>query len=237
MSNISLRGWARSSAGPTLTPESWEATERCSATTPTSPSPRSSGDVSSRCSSRPQMRWACPGTSVFAAAFASTWSGGAASRWRSRSPARTSARKSPCHAGVGNNSCELHATNHRLLARMTTFVLVPGAGGVAWYWHQVVRLLQAASHDAIAVDLPGDDEGAGLSTYADRVIKAIDGRTDVALVVQSLGGFTAPLVCARVRLRMLVFVNAMIPVSGERAGAWWGSTGLTAARTGGASPG
>jgi pimeloyl-ACP methyl ester carboxylesterase len=35
-------------------------------------------------------------------------------------------------------------------------VLVPGAGGVAWYWHRVIPLLRAAGHDALAVDLPGD---------------------------------------------------------------------------------
>src|SRR5215510_3918961 len=98
---------------------------------------------------------------------------------------------------------------------MTTFVLVPGAGGVAWYWHRVAPLLQATGYDAIAVDLPGDDQRAGLATYANRVVKAIRGRTDIAVVVQSLGGFTAPLVCARVPIRMLVFVNAMIPVPGE----------------------
>jgi pimeloyl-ACP methyl ester carboxylesterase len=40
---------------------------------------------------------------------------------------------------------------------MATFVLVPGAGGVAWYWHRVVPILSEARHDAIAVDLPGDD--------------------------------------------------------------------------------
>jgi pimeloyl-ACP methyl ester carboxylesterase len=114
---------------------------------------------------------------------------------------------------------------------MTTFVLIPGAGGVAWYWHRVVPLLEAAGHDAIAVELPGDDERAGLAVYADRVVDAIGGRDDVILVAQSLGGFTAPLVCARVPVRMLVFVNAMIPVPGETAGAWWGRTGSEAART------
>src|SRR5262245_30289874 len=114
---------------------------------------------------------------------------------------------------------------------MPTFILIPGAGGVAWYWHRVVPLLQTAGHDAIAVDLPGDDERAGLSTYADRVVNAIHGRTDVALVAQSLGGFTAPLVCARARLRMLVLVNAMIPMPGESAGDWWENTGSIAART------
>jgi len=35
------------------------------------------------------------------------------------------------------------------------FVLIPGAGGAAWYWHRVVPLLQEAGHEAIAVDLPG----------------------------------------------------------------------------------
>jgi pimeloyl-ACP methyl ester carboxylesterase len=113
---------------------------------------------------------------------------------------------------------------------MATFVLVPGAGGVAWYWHRVVPLLEEAEHDAIAVDLPGDDEHAGLSAYADLAVEAI-GTRPVVLVAQSLGGFTAALVCARVRVRMLVFVNAMIPVPGETAGEWWDNTGSIAART------
>ena len=38
---------------------------------------------------------------------------------------------------------------------MASFVLVPGAGGMAWYWHRVVPLIRAAGHQAIAVDLPG----------------------------------------------------------------------------------
>jgi pimeloyl-ACP methyl ester carboxylesterase len=113
---------------------------------------------------------------------------------------------------------------------VSTFVLIPGAGGVAWYWHRVVPLLRAAGHDAVAVDLPGDDETAGLSVYADRVVEAIGTRTDVVLVAQSLGGFTAPLVCARIPVPRLVLVNAMIPVPGETAGAWWDNTGATAAR-------
>jgi pimeloyl-ACP methyl ester carboxylesterase len=112
---------------------------------------------------------------------------------------------------------------------MADFVFVPGAGGVAWYWHRVVPLVEEAGHEAIAVDLPGDDEQAGLSAYADRVLEAI-GRRQAILVAQSLGGFTAPLVCARARVRMLVFVNAMIPVPGETAGEWWDNTQAIAAR-------
>ena len=110
------------------------------------------------------------------------------------------------------------------------FVLVPGAGGMAWYWHRVVPLIRVAGHDAIAVDLPGDDRRAGLAAYADIVIRAIAEQTDIILVAQSLAGFTAPLVCERASLRMIVLVNAMIPKPGETVGAWWGATGAAEAR-------
>jgi pimeloyl-ACP methyl ester carboxylesterase len=113
---------------------------------------------------------------------------------------------------------------------MSTFVLIPGAGGAAWYWHRVIPLLQQAGHDAIAVDLPGDDEQAGLPEYTDLVVSAIGGRDDVVLVGQSLGGFTATPVAAKVPLRALVLVNAMIPAPGETLGAWWDNTGWAEAR-------
>src|SRR5690348_13513247 len=112
----------------------------------------------------------------------------------------------------------------------TCFVLIPGAGGMAWYWHRVVPLLEQAHHEAIAVDLPAEDKSAGLDTYAKIVVRALGKRKDVILVAQSLGGFTAPLVCARATVRMLVLVNAMIPRPGETAGAWWENTGAVRAR-------
>jgi pimeloyl-ACP methyl ester carboxylesterase len=114
---------------------------------------------------------------------------------------------------------------------MASFVLIPGAGGMAWYWHRVLPLLDRANHEAIAVDLPGEDALAGLDAYADLVVRAIGARTDVVLVAQSLGGFTAPLVCARAPVRKLVFVNAMIPRPGETAGEWFVNTGAARART------
>jgi pimeloyl-ACP methyl ester carboxylesterase len=121
---------------------------------------------------------------------------------------------------------------------MSVFVLVPGAGGAAWYWHRVVPELRARGHEAVAVDLPGADESAGLPEYADAVAEAIGGRQDVVLVAQSMGGFTAPVVCARIPVRLLVLVNAMIPLPGETPGAWWDNTGweparIAAARAGG----
>ncbi|HKU29983.1 MAG TPA: alpha/beta hydrolase [Arthrobacter sp.] len=113
---------------------------------------------------------------------------------------------------------------------MSAFVLIPGAGGTAWYWSRVVPLLREAGHDVVAVDLPGDDENAGLPEYAGLVETAIDRRDGVVLVAQSLGGFTAAMVSARVRLGELVFVNAMIPAPGGTPGSWWQETGWEQAR-------
>jgi pimeloyl-ACP methyl ester carboxylesterase len=121
--------------------------------------------------------------------------------------------------------------------RGASFVLIPGAGGMAWYWHRVAPLLEHAHHEAIAIDLPGDNVSAGLADYADIVVRAIGARSNVILVAQSLGGFTAPLVCARVDVRMLVFVNAMIPQPDETAGAWWENTGAVEARVAAARAG
>jgi pimeloyl-ACP methyl ester carboxylesterase len=113
---------------------------------------------------------------------------------------------------------------------MSSFVLVPGAGGSAWYWHRVAPLLEAAGHEAVAVDLPGDDPEAGLDAYAEIVLRAAGERRDIVLVAQSLGGFTAARVATRLSLRALVLVNAMIPLPDETPGAWWGSTGSEQAR-------
>jgi pimeloyl-ACP methyl ester carboxylesterase len=117
---------------------------------------------------------------------------------------------------------------------MTTYVLIPGAGGAGWYWSRVAPILERAGHTAVAVDLPADDDKAGLAEYTDLVLDAIDEHADrpgdVALVAQSLGGFTAPMVCAAAPVRSLTFVNAMIPVPHETPGDWWEHTGAPAAR-------
>ena len=120
---------------------------------------------------------------------------------------------------------------------MSTYTLIPGAGGTAWVWHRLVPLLQQAGHEAIAVDLPADDEQAGLPEYTRLAIDAIAGRDDVVLVAQSLGGFTAPLVAAATPVRAIVLVNAMIPVPGETPGAWWDDTGWLPARLAAAEEG
>lgn len=106
-----------------------------------------------------------------------------------------------------------------------TFVLVPGAGGRAWYWHRVVAELESRGHEAVAVDLPADDDTAGLEQYADRIAAAATGRRRIVLVAQSMGGLSAPLVCGRVPVSLLVLVNAMIPRPGETGEQWWEVTG------------
>jgi pimeloyl-ACP methyl ester carboxylesterase len=114
---------------------------------------------------------------------------------------------------------------------MSTYVLVPGGGGEAWYWAPVVPLLQAAGHEAIAVDLPAGDEDATLDVYADVIASAVAGREDVRVVAHSMGAFSAPLVAERVAVSELALVAPMIPAAGESVDAWWSihAEGLRAA--------
>lgn len=113
---------------------------------------------------------------------------------------------------------------------MATYVLIPGAGSDSWYWHLVVPELRARGHDTVAPDLPCDDDAAGLADYVDVVVDAIGDRSDLVLVAQSMAGFTAPLVCERVPVDLLVLVAAMVPAPGETPGDWWANTGHEQAR-------
>ena len=119
---------------------------------------------------------------------------------------------------------------------MTAVALIPGAGGLGWYWHLVERDLRDRGYDAFAVDLAAYGH-TGLPAYADAVVDAIDGRTDVALIAQSMGAFTAPLVWQRVPTRLVVFLNAMIPLPGETPGEWWENVGSEPVRAAAAGRG
>lgn len=111
-----------------------------------------------------------------------------------------------------------------------TYVLIPGAGGDAYYWNAVERELQQRGHDVIAVEVPTDDEAAGLAEYTDAVVAAMEDRTDPVVVAQSMGAFLVPLVHQRRPLSSIILVNAMIPLPGETPGAWWANTGQDEAR-------
>ena len=110
------------------------------------------------------------------------------------------------------------------------FVLLPGVGGDSWYWHLVAPLLRARGYDVISPDLPADDDSAGLGAYADTVVAAIGGRTDLMVVAQSLAAFTAPMLCDRADVRLLILVAPMIPAPGESPGSWWPNSGQIEAR-------
>jgi pimeloyl-ACP methyl ester carboxylesterase len=106
-----------------------------------------------------------------------------------------------------------------------TFALIHGAGDVGWYWHLVEAELLERGHDAVAPDLPCDDDAAGLAEYADAVVRAVGDRSPLVVVAQSLGGFTAPLVCERVPVALMVLVAPMIPAPGEAPNDYWSNNG------------
>lgn len=89
----------------------------------------------------------------------------------------------------------------------------------------MIPLLRARGHSIVAPDLPCDDDSAGLEEYADVVVNAIGYFTDLIVVAQSMGGFTAPLVCERVPVELMVLVAAMVPAPGESGDDWWTNTG------------
>lgn len=107
---------------------------------------------------------------------------------------------------------------------MAVFAFVHGAGDVGWYWHLVEAELRARGHDTVAPDLPCEDDSAGLPEYADTVAAALGDRQRPVVVAQSLGGFTAPLVCERVAVALLVLVAPMIPAPAEAPADFWAHT-------------
>lgn len=113
---------------------------------------------------------------------------------------------------------------------MATYALIPGGGGDPWEWHRLVPELEARGHDAIAIRLPADDDSAGWSEYADAAVEAVRGRKGVIVVAESLGAFTAPIVCTRRPVQLLILLNAMIPAPGETGNEWGSHTKSGAAR-------
>jgi pimeloyl-ACP methyl ester carboxylesterase len=109
-----------------------------------------------------------------------------------------------------------------------TYVLIPGAGGTAFYWSRVAPILADAGHRVAALDLP-NWPGATLADQADAIVAAGVDADQVVLVAQSMGGFSAPLACDRLPISHLFLLNAMIPMPGETPGQWWDNTGQSQA--------
>jgi pimeloyl-ACP methyl ester carboxylesterase len=104
---------------------------------------------------------------------------------------------------------------------MTTFALIPGAGADQWYWSRLMPLLADRGHEALAPELPVDDPNAGWDAHADAVAAAIGDRTGVVIVAQSMGAFTAPLLCSRVDVARIALLCPMIPAPGDTGNDWW----------------
>jgi pimeloyl-ACP methyl ester carboxylesterase len=121
-----------------------------------------------------------------------------------------------------------HHTARLASPTVATFALIHGGGGSSWDWHLVVPELRERGHEPVAVDLPCEDPSAGWPEYADEVARSVGERPDVIVVGHSLGAFTAPLVCAHLRVDLLVLVAAMIPSPGELFDDWWANAGYAA---------
>ena len=116
------------------------------------------------------------------------------------------------------------------MAAERSYVLVPGAGGEAWYWHRVVAELAARGREGLAVDLPAAEESAGLVEYAQAVVDAVGDRRHVIMVGQSMGAYAVSISSERLSVDLLVLVNPMIPAPEETPGEWWSNTGQGLAR-------
>lgn len=119
-------------------------------------------------------------------------------------------------------------------AQRTTFVFVHGAWGGGWDWRQVDSLLTREGHDVARVTLTGLGERVhlaspqiGLRTHVQDVVNTIlfERLDDVVLVGHSYGGMVITGVADSIpdRIRRLVYVDAMVPESGESVQAIMGA--------------
>src|SRR3954451_22613606 len=109
-----------------------------------------------------------------------------------------------------------------------TYVLVHGATGGSWDWWVMDSLLSADGHRVARPSLTGLGErvhlaspNIGLATHIDDVVNAIlwENLKDVILVGHSYGGMVITGVADRIpeRIGRLVYLDAMLPDSGESA--------------------
>lgn len=109
---------------------------------------------------------------------------------------------------------------------MADFVLVHGAWHGAWCWKRVLPPLWSAGHRAFAVSLSGVGERTHiapktvtLETHIADVVNVIEAEEllDAVLVGHSYAGMVITGVAQRaaMRLRHLVYLDAMVPLPGE----------------------
>lgn len=120
---------------------------------------------------------------------------------------------------------------------MSTFVVVHGGFGGAWEWTPVARRLRAHGHEVFTPTLTGMGQRAHLAapdvtvdTHIEDIVAVLEleGLHDVVLCAHSYGGVPATGAADRVpnRIRLLLYIDALVPSNGESAldllPAWFG---------------
>ena len=111
---------------------------------------------------------------------------------------------------------------------MSTFVVVHGGFGGAWEWTPVARRLRARGHEVFTPTLTGMGERAhlaaadvGLGTHIEDVVRAVETEDlhDIVLCAHSYGGVpvTGAADHLHERIRLLIYVDALVPRHGQAA--------------------
>ena len=99
---------------------------------------------------------------------------------------------------------------------MSLFCLVHGSTQHAACWDLLVPELERRKHETLRVQLPGDEPDASATRYADVIAGVIPKeRDDSSVVAHSASGIFLPLVPERCPVRQLVFLAAVVPLTGK----------------------
>jgi len=125
-----------------------------------------------------------------------------------------------------------------------TIVFVHGAWGGGWQFHKVQPLLEEAGHTVYRPTMTGLGErvhlagpGVGLSTHVEDIVNVLEFEDldDVVLVGHSYGGMVIAGVADRVphRIAELIFMDAIVPETGDSVAGLFGEAIDTMATAGG----
>jgi|SRR5689334_606798 len=107
---------------------------------------------------------------------------------------------------------------------MAKFVLIHGSFQGAWCWRELVPLLEARGHHAIAIDLPGHGEDPAppksvtFQDYVDSTVAAVTASKDDSILVgHSMGGAIVRQAAglAPDRVRALISIASLLPAYGK----------------------
>lgn len=85
-------------------------------------------------------------------------------------------------------------------AGVRRFVFVHGPKSDSWYWHRVMARVVDAGHEAVAIDLPVEDEIMGLADYAAVVAGAAGNHPRQTIVTHSMAASIAPMIAGLVEV-------------------------------------